>query len=74
MANLAGAYATGTGISRDPSRALTWYLRAAEAGSVRAAATLARMYGTGQGVEQNDAKSARYARRAHELANRPLEV
>lgn len=74
MANLAGAYATGRGLPRDASKALTWYLRAAEAGNVRAACRLSHMYGTGQGVDLNDAKSERYAQRAHTLARQPLEV
>lgn len=50
---LAGRYACGEGVERNPKEAAKWYLAAAEKNDVVSQYVLAQMYGSGVGVEKN---------------------
>ena len=54
---LGEVHAAGTGVARDPARAVTWYQQAATAGDTRAMVRLATHFMTGNGVGFNLAKA-----------------
>jgi TPR repeat protein len=55
---LAGHYACGEGVERNPKEAAKWYLAAAEKGDVVSQYALAVMYQSGLGVDKNPEKAA----------------
>lgn len=67
MGNLGGFYATGSGVERDPARAVEWYERAAQLGHGRSAATLGTMYATGDGVAVAPEQARLWFRAADDL-------
>jgi len=57
---LAQAFETGTGVSRDASKALEWYTQAAENGHSESQFIIARAFFSGSGVEQDYKTSVKY--------------
>lgn len=62
--DLAGQYASGSGVLENDAEAAKWYRLAAEQGHVRAQLMIAGMYRDGEGVSENDAEAARWYRLA----------
>ncbi len=61
---LAGMYATGGEIPRNPDEALRWYRRAAEQGHAGAQFNLGLFYGVGLGAPKDPVESLRWYRKA----------
>ena len=57
MTALANVYLYGVRVTRDPSRAVAWYRKAAERGDVTAQLNLVDLYRRGLGVPKNKNKS-----------------
>ena len=53
QAALAGMYAAGDGVARDPAKAAKWRRKAAEQGNARAQCLLGLQYADGDGVKKN---------------------
>ena len=51
--NLGALYASGSGVPQDPAKAIEWYLKAVEEGSVVAQYNLGLKYANGEGVEKD---------------------
>jgi TPR repeat protein len=62
--SLATRYATGSGVSRDPAKAVKWLRKAAEQGVARAQCLLGLNYANGIGVKSDKVEGARWMRRA----------
>lgn len=60
------AFAEGLGKSRDDAEAISWYLRAAEAGHILAQHNLGNAYDSGTGVQRNAVQAVSWWRRAAE--------
>ena len=57
MTALANVYLYGERVTRDPSRAVAWYRKAAERGDVTAQLNLGDLYRRGLGMPKNKIKS-----------------
>jgi hypothetical protein len=66
-------YASGQTVSKDETKAASWYRKAADQGYANAQFLLAQMYFEGRGVAQDDAEAARWYRKAAEQNNADAE-
>ena len=64
--NLADRYYNGSGVEKDYSKTVEWYVKAAEQGYASAQYNLGNMYYSGKGVEQDYAKAVEWYRKAAE--------
>jgi TPR repeat protein len=62
--SLASHYANGTGVARDPAKAVKWLRKAADQGSARAQCLLGLSYASGEGVKIDKKEGALWLRRA----------
>ena len=62
--NVGYMYQTGYGVKRDMAMAVSWYVKAAENGYVRAQHLLGDIYFFGYGVEKDREKALRWFRAA----------
>lgn len=62
--SVAGLYVNGTGVARDPAKAVKYMRKAAEQGLARAQCFLGLAYSNGEGVKTDKAEAARWLRRA----------
>lgn len=69
MYNKGLMYAGGVGVKQNFEEAASWYLKAAEAGNVRAMNELAGLYLIGQGIEQSEKESTNWNRKAAETGD-----
>ncbi|GEP42399.1 SEL1-like repeat protein [Brevifollis gellanilyticus] len=67
--NLGQCYFGAQGTAQDCTRALEWWVKAADQGHGRAAATAAMAYHAGEGIPRDAVKARRLAERAAELNN-----
>ena len=61
---LAAMYRTGRGVTKNQSKALKWYRRAADQGFAKVLYSLGLMYESGQGVTASESEALRWYRRA----------
>ena len=76
MAEVANVYMVGSynnGISRDFAQALSWFLRAADAGNTDVYLSIARLYETGSAGERSTEKAYDWYKRASELGSSEAE-
>src|SRR3974377_50536 len=64
--SLYSCYATGSGVERDPAKAVKWLRKAAEQGLARAQCQLGLNYLSGNGVKPDKTEAVRWLRRAAE--------
>src|SRR5271166_6090633 len=69
MRSLGFKYQNGDGVKKDYQQAVSWYRKAAAAGSTVAMNDLGFMYGTGQGVDTDYNQAVSWYRRAAEAGN-----
>jgi TPR repeat protein len=62
--SLASHYVNGTGVARDPAKAVKWLRKAADQGLARAQCLLGLSYANGEGVKPDKNEAARWMRRA----------
>ncbi len=62
-------YMDGDGVAQDDVRALSWYQKAADAGSIEADLTFGHLYELGIGVKQDSTQALQWYRKAADLGN-----
>ena len=62
--HLASNYATGNGVEMNASKAVEWYMKAADHGYAIAMNKLGLMYANGSGVEKDESKAAEWFKKA----------
>ena len=69
MNNLGYMYDSGEGVEQDGTKAIEWYTKAADLGSLDAMYNLGYMYYIGWGVEQDGTKAVEWFTKAADLGN-----
>jgi TPR repeat protein len=69
MSNLGAMYANGAGVTKDPTEAVSWYRKAADAGDTQGMNNLGIAYLNGVGAPRDKAEALRWYRKAADLGD-----